>query len=95
MVLQKITEQKLKNKRYRATEKAIILAFSLMADRLSLRELIRAARISRTTLYRHHGNITQIADRLGYTSVHYFSRYFKRATGMTPSEYTLSIQAKL
>lgn len=41
------------------------------------------------------GNITQIADRLGYTSVHYFSRYFKRVTGMTPSEYTLSIQAKL
>ncbi len=41
------------------------------------------------------GNITQIADRLGYTSVHYFSRYFKRATGMTPSEYTLSIQAKI
>jgi len=41
------------------------------------------------------GNITQISDRLGYTSVHYFSRYFKRVTGMTPSEYTLSIQAKL
>ncbi|MBQ9413918.1 MAG: helix-turn-helix transcriptional regulator [Clostridia bacterium] len=41
------------------------------------------------------GNITQIADQLGYTSVHYFSRYFKRATGMTPSEYTLSIQAKI
>ncbi len=41
------------------------------------------------------GNITQIADRLGYTSVHYFSRYFKRTTGMTPSEYTLSIQAKI
>ena len=41
------------------------------------------------------GNITQIADRLGYNSVHYFSRYFKRVTGMTPSEYTLSIQAKL
>lgn len=41
------------------------------------------------------GNITQIADRLGYNSVHYFSRYFKRATGMTPSEYTLSIQAKI
>jgi len=41
------------------------------------------------------GNITQIADRLGYNSVHYFSRYFKRMTGMTPSEYTLSIQAKI
>jgi AraC-like DNA-binding protein len=39
------------------------------------------------------GNITQIADRLGYTSVHYFSRHFKQATGMTPREYTQSIQA--
>ena len=41
-----------------------------------------------------NGNITQIADKLGYASVHYFSRYFKQATGMTPSEYTLSIQSK-
>ncbi|MCI8554304.1 MAG: AraC family transcriptional regulator [Clostridiales bacterium] len=40
------------------------------------------------------GNITQIADRLGYASVHYFSRYFKQATGMTPSEYTLSVRSK-
>lgn len=39
------------------------------------------------------GNITQIADRLGYTSVHYFSRHFKQATGMTPREYTQSVQA--
>ena len=41
-----------------------------------------------------NGNITQVADCLGYASVHYFSRYFKQATGMSPSEYTLSIQAK-
>lgn len=40
-----------------------------------------------------NGNITQIADRLGYNSVHYFSRHFKQATGMTPREYTLSVQA--
>lgn len=40
-----------------------------------------------------NGNITQIADRLGYTSVHYFSRHFKQATGMTPREYTQSVQA--
>ena len=57
----------------------------------------RALKISeaKRMLREGDGNITQIADRLGYTSVHYFSRYFKRATGMTPSEYTLSIQAKL
>ncbi len=40
-----------------------------------------------------NGNITQIADALGYTSVQYFSRHFKQATGMTPREYTLSIHA--
>lgn len=37
-------------------------------------------------------NFTQIADYLGYTSVHYFSRQFKKETGMTPSEYTASIK---
>lgn len=36
-------------------------------------------------------NFTQIADYLGYTSVHYFSRQFKKETGMTPTEYTASI----
>lgn len=37
-------------------------------------------------------NFSQIADYLGYTSVHYFSRQFKQLTGMTPSEYTDSIK---
>ncbi len=37
-------------------------------------------------------NFTQIADELGYTSVHYFSRQFKKVTGMTPSEYSSSIK---
>lgn len=37
-------------------------------------------------------NFTQIADQLGYTSVHYFSRQFKKLSGMTPSEYASSIK---
>ncbi len=37
-------------------------------------------------------NFTQIADRLGYTSVHYFSRQFKKVTHMSPSEYASSIR---
>lgn len=49
---------------------------------------------AKTLLREGDGNITQVADRLGYASVHYFSRYFKQVTGMTPSEYTQSIQAK-
>lgn len=48
---------------------------------------------AKTLLRESNGNITQIADHLGYTSVQYFSRHFKQATGMTPREYTLSVQA--
>lgn len=38
-------------------------------------------------------NFTQISEQLGYTSIHYFSRRFKKETGMTPSEYASSIKA--
>lgn len=41
----------------------------------------------------NHHNFTQISDFLGYTSIHYFSRQFKKITGMTPSEYASSIKA--
>ena len=41
----------------------------------------------------NHYNFTQIADALGFSSIHYFSRQFKRITGMTPSEYASSIKA--
>ena len=39
-------------------------------------------------------NFTQIADALGYTSVHYFSRQFKKLTDMTPTEYRASIMLR-
>ena len=39
-------------------------------------------------------NFTQISDFLGYSSIHYFSRQFKKVTGMTPSEYSTSIKAR-
>ena len=32
-------------------------------------------------------NFTQIAEKLGFSSVHYFSKLFKRRVGMTPTEY--------
>lgn len=38
-------------------------------------------------------NFSQIADKLGYNSIHYFSRQFKKITGMTPSEYSASIKS--
>lgn len=39
-------------------------------------------------------NFTQIADYLGFASVHYFSRYFKIITHMTPTEYLHSIKQR-
>ncbi len=40
-------------------------------------------------------NITQISDVLGYSGIHYFSRQFKKITGMTPTEYSNSIKAMM
>lgn len=40
-------------------------------------------------------NLTEISDLLGYSSVHYFSRHFKKSMGMTPSEYSKTIKSHL
>ena len=39
-----------------------------------------------------HLNFTQIAENLGFQSVHYFSRRFKELTGMSPSDYRNSVK---
>lgn len=38
-------------------------------------------------------NFSQISEQLGYSSVQYFSRQFKKISGMTPTEYASSIKA--
>lgn len=40
-------------------------------------------------------NYTEVAERLGYSSIHYFSRQFKRMTNMTPTEYARSVRARI
>jgi len=39
-----------------------------------------------------NSNFTQIAEELGYSSIHYFSRQFKKVSKMTPSEYASSVK---
>lgn len=60
----------------------IIEHFSLMKINAA-KQMIRTDRM----------NFTQISEHLGYNSIHYFSRQFKKITGMTPSEYSSSIKA--
>ncbi len=38
-------------------------------------------------------NFSEISDRLGFSSIHYFSRRFKAISGMTPSEYAASVKS--
>lgn len=38
-------------------------------------------------------NFTQISQVLGYSGIHYFSRQFKKVTGMSPMEYSKSVKA--
>jgi AraC-like DNA-binding protein len=40
-------------------------------------------------------NFTEIAAMLGYASIHYFSRDFKKSTGMSPSEYARTVKARI
>lgn len=47
--------------------------------------------LSKQLIRNRQMNFTQIADYLGYSSIHYFSRHFKKVTGMTPTEYRASI----
>jgi AraC-like DNA-binding protein/quercetin dioxygenase-like cupin family protein len=39
-------------------------------------------------------NFSEIAERLGFKSLHYFSTVFKKATGMNPTEYARSVKAR-
>ncbi len=39
-------------------------------------------------------NFTEIADRLGFCTLHYFSRTFKKHTGVSPSDYSKGVQTK-
>ncbi|MDF2675242.1 MAG: hypothetical protein K0R09_3514, partial [Clostridiales bacterium] len=39
-------------------------------------------------------NFTEISELLGYKSVHYFSKNFKKLNNMNPSEYALSVKVR-
>lgn len=58
--MERVTEKKLKNKKFRDSEAAIRRGFFLLKNKLSVERLIKVAKISRSTLYRHHKNIHEV-----------------------------------
>ncbi|MEF3302644.1 AraC family transcriptional regulator [Paenibacillus sp. GYB003] len=40
-------------------------------------------------------NMTELAEMLGYSSIHTFSRHFKTAADMTPTEYAKTVKARM
>lgn len=40
-------------------------------------------------------SITEIAQWLGFSSVHHFSKAYKKATGMSPTEYSRTVRARM
>ena len=40
-------------------------------------------------------SVTEISERLGFNSIHYFCRLFKKNTGHSPKEYMKTIRSKL
>ena len=55
-------------------------SFSEFANRFRILEAIRLLRNEEKLMY-------EIADEVGYSSQHYFSRIFRRITGLTPADY--------
>ncbi|MEG0753272.1 MAG: AraC family transcriptional regulator [Angelakisella sp.] len=49
---------------------------------------------AKQAIRQNSNNFTEISQQLGYSSIHYFSRHFKKVTGMTPSEYSSSVKLR-
>lgn len=55
-----ITEKKMQNKRFRTDEENIAVTVLSIEGTLSLNRLIKLAKLSRSTVYRHHGSVQMI-----------------------------------
>ena len=60
--MDRITDKKLNNKKFRKSEEATLDAFFLAKDYLSIKRIAQIAHISRSTIYRHHGSVTKITE---------------------------------
>lgn len=50
---------------------------------------------AKTLLRQNELSVTQISERLGFNSIHYFCRFFKNLTGQSPKSYIKTVRSKL
>ena len=64
---------------------------------LTILEHVHVLRIDKAKklLRQNDLSVTEISDMLGFVSVHYFCRLFKKRTGLSPTMYQKSVKAKL
>lgn len=75
----KITDKKLANKRFIKNENAIIMAFLVAKGRINVSTIVKNVGISRSTLYRHHDTINEIAPDYEDYIIKKFNHLIKRA----------------
>ena len=63
----------------------------------SVMEYYKITKLEKAKELIREGNytFTQISSVLNYSSIHYFSKIFKKIIGMTPTEYSSSVKLKL
>lgn len=56
----RITEQKLRNKRFQKSEETTIVTLLSVKEMISMNRFVQLAKISRSTINRHHGNLQSV-----------------------------------
>ena len=58
-------------------------------------EFFKELKIEKARIYirEENMNLTEISEKLGYSSIHSFSRHFSKVTGMSPSVYAKSVKS--
>lgn len=78
------------------TNKTSLCSHFKQAHQCTIIDYVNRLRIKDAKMHLREGklNITQISQALGFSSIHYFSRIFKKYTGFSPAAYTLSLKSK-